>query len=867
MDAERWERIAELYHAAQECVPSERTAFLSQACQDDEELRREVESLLAQDVSQDGALERAAQAAVTWDIDRSIPATIGHYRIVALVGQGGMGAVYEAEQDHPRRTVALKVIKPGLVVPEVLRRFEQESEALGRLQHPGIAQIYEAGSDETGFGPQPYVVMEFIRGLPLVEYAKSHNLSTRQRVEIMIKVCEAVDHAHQRGIIHRDLKPGNILVDETGQPKILDFGVARITDSDARVTRQTDVGELIGTLAYMSPEQVLAEPALLDTRSDVYTLGVVLYELLADRLPYDVNRNTLETVRTIREDDPAPLSRISRTYRGDLETIVNKALRKDKERRYGSAEQLADDLRRYVDNRPIQARPPSATYRVRKFVSRHRVLVSATLLVFMALVAGIINANRERDRAVAAEHSAKAISDFLQNDLLSQASAAGQASPSTKPDPDLKVRTALDRAAARIGGKFDSEPLVEAAIRLTIGRSYFELGLYPQAQEQQERALELRRRALGPENADTLATMRELAGVYFIEGKYAQAEETLKKVMETQIRLRRQDTPEAVNVMNDLAEVASAGRGDHKLAESLLLDVIERDRRIQGPEHLETLVAMNNLALEYSNLDKDAQAEQLYEQTLAIMRRVLGNEHPQTLLTMNNLGATHRFLGHYAQAEALLSEVLDVRRRLLGPEHRDTLTTMNNLALVYAVQGKYAQAEPMLLSALDGRRRLLGEEHPETLSTMDSMAYFYRLQHKWREAETWLRKTVEARRRVLGPKHALTRIAMINLGLVEIEQGRFTEAEQVLREAQKGVDTSGGGNWRRYYGQSMLGAALAGMHRYPEAEPLLLNGYKHLADRQNTIPADDRPVLEQTRQWIAQLYQAWGKPDQASRWR
>ncbi len=867
MDAERWERIAELYHAAQQCDPPALTAFLVQACQGDQELRREVESLLAQDVSSDGALERVARAAITWDSDRSMPATIGPYRIVALVGEGGMGAVYEAEQDHPRRTVALKVIKPGLVVPELLRRFEKESEALGRLQHPGIAQIYEAGTGETGFGPQPYVVMEFIRGLPLIEYAKSHNLSTRQRVEIMIKVCEAVHHAHQRGIIHRDLKPANILVDQSGQPKILDFGVARITDSDARVTRQTDVGQLIGTLAYMSPEQVLAEPALLDIRSDVYTLGVVLYEFLANRLPYDIKQNTLEAVRTIREQDPAPLSSVSRTYRGDLETIVNKALRKDKERRYGSTEQFAEDLRRYVDNRPIQARPPSPTYRVSKFVSRHRVLVSTTLVVFTALVAGIINANHERDRALAAQHAAKAISDFLQDDLLSQASAAGQASPSTQPDPDLKVRTALDRAATHIGGTFGSEPLVEAAIRMTIGKSYFELGLYPQAQQQEERALELRRRALGPEHADTLATMRELAGVYFIEGNYPPAEEALKKVIETQKRQHRQNTREALNAMNDLAEIVSAGRGDHKLAESILLDVIERDRRILGPEHPDTLNAMNNLALEYSNLDKDAQAEQLYEQTLAGLRSVFGNEHPQTLLTMNNLGATHRFLGHYAQAEALLAEVLAVRRRLLGPEHRDTLTTMNNLALVFAVELKFAQAEPLLRAALDGRRRLLGEDHPETLSTIATLADFYRFQHNWREAETLLRKTVEARRRVLGVEHSATRVALITLGAVELELGRYSEAEQLLREAEKSAGASGSDNWRRYYGQSILGAALAGMHRYAEAEPLLLNGYAQMLERQNTIPAENRPVLDQVRHWIVQLYHAWGKPDLASRWR
>src|SRR5215831_1152755 len=303
---------------------------------------------------------------------------IGRYRILRLIGEGGMGAVYEAEQDHLRRTVALKIIKPGLASPELLRRFEQESQALGRLQHPGIARIYDAGTADTGFGPQPYFAMEFIHGKSLLEYAKAHELNTRQRLELMAKVCEAVHHAHQRFIIHRDLKPGNILVDESGQPKVLDFGVARVTDSDAQATRQTDVGRLVGTLAYMSPEQVLADPLELDTRSDVYALGVILFELLAGRLPYKISRQLHEAVQTIREEEPAPLSAISRAYRGDIETIVAKALEKDKERRYASAADLASDIRHFLKDEPIVARWPSATYRLRKFTRRHKALVASS---------------------------------------------------------------------------------------------------------------------------------------------------------------------------------------------------------------------------------------------------------------------------------------------------------------------------------------------------------------------------------------------------------------------------------------------------------------------------------------------------------
>jgi predicted Ser/Thr protein kinase len=377
------------------------------------------------------------------------PAAIGHYRILRLLGEGGMGSVYEAEQDQPRRTVALKVIKPGLAGPDLLWRFRQESQALARLQHPGIAQIYEAGAEDSGAGLQPFFAMEFIRGQPLLHYADEHRLNTRQRLELMAKGCEAVHHAHQRGLIHRDLKPGNILVDEAGQPKILDFGVARVTDSDVEATQQTDVGQLVGTLAYMSPEQVLADPLGLDTRSDVYALGVILYQLLAGRLPYHISPKVHEAARAIQEDDPTPLSSISRSYRGDVETIVAKALEKDKARRYASAADLAADIRRYLQDEPIMARPPSAIYQLEKFARRHKALVTATAVVFVVLVAGIIVSTRQAVLARKAEQTAQAVNDFLQNDLLAQASAANQSGPSTKPDPDLKVRTALGRGTDR----------------------------------------------------------------------------------------------------------------------------------------------------------------------------------------------------------------------------------------------------------------------------------------------------------------------------------------------------------------------------------------------------------------------------------
>ena len=381
---------------------------------------------------------------------------VGRYRIIRLIGEGGMGAVYEAEQEQSRRTVALKIIKPGFVNPELLRRFEMESQALGRLQHPGIAQIYEAGAADTGFGLQPYFAMEFIKGRTLSEYVAEHSLKTRERLEIFAKVADAVHHAHQRGLIHRDLKPGNILVDETGQPKILDFGVARATDSDSQATMQTDLGQLVGTLAYMSPEQVMADPNALDTRSDVYALGVILYELLAGRLPYTISKDLHETIMAIRETDPSRLSAVNRTYRGDIETIVAKALEKDKTRRYASAAEMAADIGRYLRDEPIIARPPTASYQLKKFTRRNKPLVFAAGTIFVVMIAATVVSLREAVVARRAEQTAKTaleqVKKALQDVLTAEQNArqAREAATGAKEQEGIAIaeaQQALERAA------------------------------------------------------------------------------------------------------------------------------------------------------------------------------------------------------------------------------------------------------------------------------------------------------------------------------------------------------------------------------------------------------------------------------------
>lgn len=922
MTAEQWRRVAELYDSASARESEDRNTFLREMCGEDEELRLEVESLLQHDASSDGVLERVAElarfpeyVAAAMSPDTSLPAAIGRYRILGLIGEGGMGTVYEAEQEQPRRIVALKVIKLGLTHSELLHRFEQESQALGRLQHPGIAQIYEAGAADAGFGPQPFFAMEFIRGLPLLEYAKAHNLNTRRRLELMANICDAVQHAHGRGIIHRDLKPSNILVDEAGHPKILDFGVARITDGDARTSGRTELGELVGTLAYMSPEQVLADPLEVDARSDVYTLGILLYELLAARLPYEVHRGLHEAARIIREQEPASLSGVNRAYRGDLETIVKKALEKEKSRRYASAADLAADLRRYVANEPILARPPSAAYQIRKLATRHKGVVGTILAVFSILIAGIVissheairasraeksaleerdrataaeqNANVERDRALRAEaqsqeernraldettradteaETANAVTDFLQNDLLAQASSRTQATPNTQPDPNLSVRAAVDRAATRVAGKFDAQPAVEAAIRQTIGSTYRDLSLFAEAEVQLERALELRRRALGPEHPETLNTMQELGLVYGQRGKYAAADSMLMKVLEARRRAGGSEDIKTIGVLNDLASAINV-QGDYARAEAILTKVLEAERRLQGDEHPDTLAVMNNLAVDYQNLGKYPKAEELYTKLVEIKRRVMGAQHPSTLLTMNSLAVLYRQQGKYPQAETLLREVLEARRTTEGEQHLDTFASMNSLALLYQAERKYDQAESLLTQALDGMLRLLGEEHPDTLRIMSNLAEIHGRQGKIEAAEPMFKRALELRRRVLGPTHPNTTISLALLGRFHLDQRRYAAAEPLFREALTNYEKTSPENWRRYQTESLLGATLSGLARYADAESLLLAGYQGLLKQQNTIPFENQSEIAEVHGWIAELYRSWNKPELAAKWR
>jgi serine/threonine protein kinase/tetratricopeptide (TPR) repeat protein len=733
---------------------------------------------------------------------------IGRYYLLQKIGEGGMGEVWLAEQKEPvRRRVAIKLIKAGMDTREVVARFESERQALALMDHPAIAKVFDAGSTPQG---APYFVMEYVAGVPITAYCDNHRLSTRERLELFMRVCEGVQHAHQKAIIHRDLKPSNILVTEVDghpAPKIIDFGVAKaLTQKLTADTMFTRVGALVGTPEYMSPEQALSSGEDIDTRTDVYSLGIIFYELLAGVHPIDLRKVAFEEfLRRLREDDPPKLSTkfraqdpatstelarkrhteplaLVRQMRGELDSIALKALEKDRARRYGSPSDFALDIARYLNNEPVLAVPPSLAYRASKFARRYRVaLVTACAFALVLITAAVISI-RQSIRANKEAAVAQAVNDFLQNDMLAQASAANQSGPSAKPDPDLKVRTALDRAAQRITGKFDQQPEVEAAIRDTIGLTYLDLGLYPEARVQLERALELDRRVLGEKDPRTLKAISHFGRVADRQGQYAVAEKLLNEALGLQRKVLGAQHPDTLFTMYDLAS-NYVYQGKYAQAEALDSQVLEVQRRVLGPEHPSTLKTMNSLGLAYWRQAKYTQAEALLTQAIEIARQVLGPEHPSTLNAMGNLASVYADQRKFAQAEGLDSQILEIQRRILGPEHPNTLDSMNNLAGDYDDEGKLSAAESLNKQILEIQRRVLGTEHPGTLLSMNNLGHVYYEQGKYAQAEALLKGALEMRRRVLGPDHPEAVTSILNLADIYAAEAKYSEREALFRRA------------------------------------------------------------------------------------
>jgi len=766
-------------------------------------------------IAEDG--RRAADAPADDDAGATMPSRVGAYRVRELLAQGGMGVVYIAEQENPSRTVALKIIRPGQATPELLRRFENEAHVLGLLQHPGIAQIYEAGTADTGHGPQPFFAMELVRGKDLIEYADASDLDTRARLRLLARVCDAVAHAHQRGIIHRDLKPANILVTTEGQPKVLDFGVARATDADVKATVYTYAGQLIGTLPYMSPEQIAGDPDDVDTRCDIYALGVMLHELLTGTLPYEVaGKSFMDVARTIQDTQPASLSTVNRIYRGDIETIVGKALEKDKDRRYETAQALADDIRRYLAHEPIVARPPSTWYQAQKFTRRHRALVLSAGLGVLALVVGLaaatwgyMSAQRERFRA-------EAINDYLLEKVL-------QAPNPIHGGPNTKVIDVIDRAAEAVEKEFADQPLLRADLWSTLSATYRGLGQYETAEELGRKAYEIRLAALGEMHPDTIEALDRIGHAQIGQGRPDEAVEYLSLVVDQRSRVLGPMHPETLRTKSDLAE-AYDHTGDHERGIAMQREVVETRRRIMGRDNIDTIrstislasmlnfygeleeaqglynealelsseagesavtatiASLNGLSYLYRSLGDDAASADYAERSLDASIELYGANHPDVGVAMTNLANALNRLGRDEEAANLRRGVLAIFEESLGPEHEWTLTARHNLAGSIANLGDKEEAERMHLRNLEDRRRVLGERSMGVAETLGGLGIVYNNTDRYEEAVVALEEALEIYLALFDEDHPEVATTLSNLAHSYQNTGAYERAAEVSRK-------------------------------------------------------------------------------------
>jgi tetratricopeptide (TPR) repeat protein len=864
-----------IFAAAVEMSADERAAYLNAICGADAALRGRVDGLLHSHEEAGSFLNKRPLApGVTANFapgTETAGTVIDRYKLLQLIGEGGFGAVYMAEQKEPvRRKVALKVIKLGMDSKEVIARFEAERQALALMDHPNIAKVFDAGTTETG---RPYFVMELVKGVPIGEFCDKNQLPARERLEIFTAVCQAVQHAHQKGIIHRDIKPSNVLVtlhDGRPVPKVIDFGVAKALNQElTEKTLFTAFGHMVGTPQYMSPEQAEMSGLDVDTRSDLYSLGVLLYELLTGTTPLEGKRlrsaGYAEMQRIIREEEsPRPSVRVStlgehlsvvakdrqcdpkhlsQLLRGELDWIVMRCLEKDRTRRYETANGLARDVEHYLKDEPVEACPPSAGYKLRKFVRKHKAVLATAATFAALLLAGAAAstwqavratraeavANDERDRVVTAEaktntekENAQATLDFLWQDVLAQAS------PFNEPDRDLKVRTLLDRIADRLEKGSGKPTLVEAAIRRMLGELYTDLEDQSKALRHLEWARDVQIRVLGEKDPHTLATMHSLGVYYFKQRHVGKARDFLGRTLELR-------------------------------------------RSVLGEEHPDTLVTMRYLG----GCTRDEEGVRLLRQALEIQSRVSGEKDRETVSTMLFLATTLARQGKFDEAESLGARCLDLCRRVFGDTDFLTVQAMGRQAFTYMYKDDAARAEQFSEEALKCVRRITSDDHHlATLHCMYGLAYVYQEQGKHADAAKLIAQLLDEPRTDSDGRARTGLSGVLNLhGRELITQKKYAEAEQTLRECLAIFAKSPSLARRADFVRAnfLLGASLLGQKKYAEAEPFLLKGVEVIVSgnpegERFTTPLGRRWQIE-AMGWLVQLYDESDKRDKAAKWR
>jgi serine/threonine-protein kinase len=839
---DRWQEVKAVLEEALEREEMERTAFLDAACQGDDEMRREVESLLASDAEIGDFIETPI-----FRIHREEPEPLaegqrlGAYRVVREIGRGGMGSVYLAERadEEFEQRVALKVVRRGMDTEEIVRRFRSERQILAHLDHPNIAKLFDGGTTEDG---RPFFVMEHVDGRPIDQYCDDCKLPTRERLELFRSVCSAVHFAHQNLVVHRDLKPHNILVTPDGIPKLLDFGIAKLLDPNQEIFALTRADLRPMTPEYASPEQVRGEA--ITTASDVYALGVLLYVLLTGHSPYrPATRDAQSLAKAICETNPLrpssavgrveevkrsdgtkadltpeSVSRVrdgeERTLRrrlaGDLDNIVLRAMQKDPARRYSSVDQLSNDISRHLQGLPVIARKDTLGYRTAKFVGRHKLGVALAAAVLLLILGFSITVTVLLDRAIQERERAAAVSVFLE-DLFSITD------PSKSKGEAITARQMLDRGMEKIDQSLETQPEVRAELMETMGRVYRKLGLYEPARNLLEGSLRLRRETSGNDDVRVAQNLHNLA-----------------------------------NVLRELEDDAAA--------EPLIREAIEIQRRRGETHNLDYAAGLNNLGTWLAKRGENEQARTHLVEALEIKRSLPGIDPEDLATSYNNIGRLDQAIGDYKSADSRYRKALAMRRELAkGKPHPDVATTLNNLATLREEQGDLSSAETFLRESLAMRLQLYNEPHPGVARSFNNLGHLRETQGDAAEAEGLYRKALEiAGAALLPPDHNDRAIYQRNLASALLRQGKVAESEASIREALV-IFRAKEPTWRLADAEGVLGSGLARQRRFQEAEPILVESYRRLSKEEG----DGAKQVPEARQRLVDLYMAWGKPDRA----
>ncbi len=832
MTPERWQRIEQLFEHGLEVEPDARPNWLDSTCGEDDDLRREVASLLEANAAAEGFLERpvAGGGRATTDGGGGVNAALdwigrrfGVYRVVEAVGEGGMSTVLLAERDDAqfRDRVAIKVLR-GVPGPLAVQRFERERQILADLDHPNIARLRDGGTLEEGV---PYVVMDYVEGAPIDSYCDRQGLDLAERLELFLRVCDAVQAAHRSLIVHRDLKPANILVTAEGEPKLLDFGIAKPLDPEAGQTVTRTLFRAM-TPRYASPEQVTGKP--ITTATDVYSLGVLLYELLTGRPPYEIaNLSMVAWQRVIAEVEPPRASQVAespgtaRRLRGDLDTILQSALRKDPARRYGSVEAFADDIRRHLRDLPVRARPDTFRYRVVKLVRRNRTTAALAAALFL-LLSGFSVFTALQARRLAEERSkAEESLDFLVDVFRVSDPSSGA---SSKKAEEISAKEILDQGARRVRSELAGRPEIQTRLLHAVGEAYIGLGDHEQALDLLQQAYGQSRRLLGPEDPETVEIQFQLAGAQDGVGDTHAAVATYRTVVDVRRRRLGLGDPKTLEAISNLAlELEWSDRVPE--AEAMLREAIEavqrrreggatrlgdlysslaRCRFLQGDypraealyrQALDTLGASDGeeslgVAATFSNLSIVLIREARYEEAIAaeeqareIWTPILAPDHPKLLASLVTTSAALRELGRYQEAEQSLRHVLEVRRERLDPLNPRLLTTVYNLGQVVADQGRYAEAEPLLREALDGAEEAFGEHGRYVATAANNLGGCVFRLGRLDEAEELEQRSLREFRALYGDDNPRTSWPLLWLGRIALARGDLAEAEERAAEA------------------------------------------------------------------------------------